>query len=809
MNKASNLVKFSDGPSDLRAPTQAGETTIDLSRLIKAMRRRRTAIILSVLFWSMLGLFYALTTPRYYDATAQVMLDSNISRTLQQVSSATDSSITDSAMESARLVIGSEEIVARVVDSLQLQNVPDFVDPPISMTSQILGYAIYYARMPMVWFRQFVEERTDLDMTGAAAGPDTATAAPTEEEIAAIRRVDVITALQNTVSIYRIGRSSAFGISYRSTNPELAAAIVNAIADVYVSDVLNANFDATERMTTWMQTRLNILEADARAAAREAENFRSENGLVNNNNSTMSQDTVSALNADLSAAISSAAQARARVTALETVVDQGIDALVANGIPAGLPEIDSEEFRNNQSKLTNLVISFNRVKRSGTASSASIASWEMRVRNAAEQLFSAIRLQLEQARGEAALRAARVDALRDSLQQAVVNDAQVGSATVELRALEDRATTLSALYQNFLTRFQQIEQQNSFPVSNVRILNMAQVPRFAAGPSAKKALALCIVIGLIMGLIIAAIRERKDRFLYTSEQVTDEVGISFLGYLPEVPLSQAMITWISKRYSGRPKLRAEPAAEHAFAKRPGGLERIDAPPSQSLEKPRSAFTETLRNIRLSSQIVGRRGKGRVIGVTSARPNEGKTYTSYNLATLIAAGGQSVMLIDADPHRCGLSRFFNIDAREGLLDVLSDERDWANVCKIVGETGVTILPGQVRAEFAYTQEMLASQAFSQLIREFTELYDVVLLDLAPMGAVSDVRAVIDDVDHLVLIAEWGKTSKQLLYKLVHADTRIADKILGVALNRVDFRRLQDYAGDGDKASYYYDYGSYYA
>ena len=803
MNKSAHLVRFADGAAELREPPRTGDATIDLTRVLKALRRRRTAILLSVLLWSMLGLFYALTTPRYYDATAQVMLDSNISRTLQQVSSATDVAITDSAMDSARLVINSEQIVARVVDTLNLQENPAFLSPPSSMTSQIIGSAIYYARMPMVWLRRQVEAVSDRDLTGEAP---TATR-PTDEQIAEMTRAAVITALQQQVVVYRIGRSSAFGISYRSTDPQLAAAIVNTFAEVYVSDVLNANFDATERMTTWMQSQLGVLEADARDAARAAETFRTQNGLVSNNNSTMSQDAVSALNADLSAAISAAAQARGRVIALEAVVERGVTALAEDGIPAGLPAIESADFQQIQAELTNLVNSLERVRRSSTASDDSLRSWEDRVLSAAERLFSAIRLQLEQARGEAALRGARVEALRESLDRAVGNDAELGGANVELRALEDRAATLSALYQNFLTRFQQIEQQKSFPISNVRILNLAQVPRFASGPSAKRALALCIIIGLIMGLIIAAIREYRDRFLYTAEQVNDEVGASFLGYLPEVGISEAMSKWMQGRYAGKPKRRPIPLTLEP--ERPGPSS-ILAPPSHALEKPRSPYAETLRNIRLSSQIVGIRGKGRVIGLTSARPNEGKSYTSYNFAASVAAAGShSVLLIDADPHRSGLTRAFNIDEGEGLLSVLSGEREWSDATKRVGDTNLFMLPSLVRSDFAHTHEILASQAFSQMISEVAEVFDFVILDLAPIGAVSDVHAVIDDVDQLIIVAEWGKTSKQLLHKLVNADRRIADKVLGVVLNRVDFRRLQHYTGDDDKASYLGDYDSYYA
>lgn len=793
------MLKFHDGPLELREDLTQNGQTLDLTRVMNALRRRRWTILGAVGVWCLLGLFYVLTTPRYYDASVQVMLDANIGRTLSQVTSTTDLTITDSTMESARLVIASDQIAGRVVDELDLQTNAAFMNPPISMTAQILGTIIGYARLPMVWLRAQSEQVTNLDLTGATAQ------APMDispELIAAQERALAIQALQSEIWVYRIGQSSAFAITYRSTDPHLAAAVVNAFAEVYVSDVLNANFEATERMTTWMQDRLNMLESDARAAARAAEAFRAENGLVNTNNTSMSQNAVSALNTDLTDAIANTARARARVSALEQVVDRGLGSLVSDGVPAGLPPIGDPEFQQIQNELTNLVTNLKRVRRVPDASPATIRSWEVRVQNAAERLFSAIKIQMEQARGEASLFEARANALRESLNDAVSNDVEAGRMQVDLRALEDRAATLTALYQNFLTKFQEIEQQKSFPVSNVRVLNAAQIPQFAAGPSAKTALALCIILGLITGLCLAAIREWRDRFLYSAEQATDEIGVRFLGYLPELPAAA-----VAQRSRMRAVIQDEltPSPDQTD----GCVEVLDTPPSYALKYPRSPFSETLRSIRLSSQIVGRGSKSVVLGICSSRPNEGKTLTAYNLATSIAAGGYSVMLIDADPHRSGLSRLFGPRRRTGLLEVLTGQMDWMQARKQVGETGVDLIPGQMPKEFLHPQELLSSSAFGQLIYDLREFYDFIIVDLAPMGAVSDVRAMIDDIDYVVMIAEWGKTRKLLLNKLIHSDPRVAEKVLGVVLNRVNLRRLRAYSDEGDSAAYSEDYREYYS
>ncbi|MBN9886277.1 Wzz/FepE/Etk N-terminal domain-containing protein [Salipiger abyssi] len=783
------MLRFDDGAGTLRE--ERNESTlphVDLSRLLAALKRRKKAIIFSVIFWAILGVGVAMTSPRYYVATAQVLLDSNISRTLQQVSTVGDLPTSNAAMESARLVLSSDPVATAVADRLELDQNPAFMNPPVALSSKIIGQVMAWVRWPISYLRNMIAPEPEV--------PDAEVVQPTPEQIAEMQRSAIVQALQRQVRVSRVGNSAVLGISYTAYDPNLAADVVNSFANVYVSDVLNANYEATERMTSWMLDRLTTLEQDAREAAQAAEAYRAENGLVATNNVTMSQNAVTALNSDLSQAIAAAARARAQVTALEAVVGRGAGALIANGVPSGLPPIDDPEFQRIQRQLAALADDLREAERIAGVDSALYRTNQLRAHNAARQLFNTIQVRLEQARGEEALAEARVSALRESLNAAMSNDARSGSAHVELRALEDRATTLAALHQSFLAKFQELDQQKSFPISNVRVLNLAQVPRFAAGPSVKMALLVCIVLGLMTGLVIAAIREWRDRFLYTAEQVGDEVGSQFLGYLPIVTRKPDILT---KNDSKKP----------AAANPETGAVPLDVtPPCYALEKPRSQFAETLRSIRLTISLAWRRERLQVIALSSARPHEGKTFIAYNLAATIAAGGSSVVLLDADPHRSGLSRYFGLRRGAGLLEVLEGSRHWRSVLRSVPGTGVDMLPVPAVRERPQVQEMLASQRFSELLAELRGSYDYIVLDLAPMGPVSDVRAVIDEIDGLVMLAEWGKTSKLLLRRLLHSDPRITQKTLGVALNKVNLKRLRNYASEGDSVSYLGDYGGYY-
>ena len=306
--------QFADGSGRLRdVSTPVEESSIDLSFILTVLRRRRGLIIVSVIVWIILGVVYTITTPKFYDASATILLDRNIDRAIQQVSNTGDMTMNNAAMESARLVITSDQVASKVAEELQLHEVPIFMNPPSSLLNEMLGTVIKSIRRPLGWLRLQFADNEELTTRPPAREP-------TPQEIEEMQINIVADALQRELRVYRVGQSSAFQLSYRSYSAELAALVVNGFANIYVSDTLNANFEATERMTEWMQGRLTQLETDARLAAQAAEQFRAENGLVSNRDSTISQEAVARLNADLSEAVGDAARARAQVAALQPVL---------------------------------------------------------------------------------------------------------------------------------------------------------------------------------------------------------------------------------------------------------------------------------------------------------------------------------------------------------------------------------------------------------------------------------------------------------------------------------------------------------
>jgi polysaccharide biosynthesis transport protein len=798
-------LRIADSPNTLApaAAEQPGDT-ISLGRLLAAAWRRRHSILVPTLVWFALGLAYLVTTPRTYVASSTLLLDADTNQVVERLTAMDSQALSESAIENARLVIQSDTLAAAVVDKLALAENESFLDPPRSLLSNIVGGAAGVLRAPLNLMRQAAPTG------GALEGGE------------AQLRDRVAQTLSSQIGVERIGRSGAISVYYTSHDPTIAAAVVNAYAEAYIADVLNANFESTERTTAWLQTRLSDLETAAASAAAEAETFRAKNGLVSTDGRFMSEESVSQLNLDLGQAIAEAARSRALVEGYTVVVASGIEGL-QSGTSIDIDATIDPALADLQATLADAIADRNRIIASYGKDHPQAARLSAEIGTAAERLFIGIQQRLQSATGELSVAEARVKALRDSLGIAMGDNAAAGAAQVELRALERRAETLSLLYQTFLTKFQEIDQQKDFPISDVRILSAADVPLSADSPRASRVMAAALVIGLFFGIALAAFREWGDRFLRTGDDVSLAAGVPFLGYLPETAparplrlgLRARLTSALRWRFWPAPSATVGPTDELAFAE-PDDLRR----------RSNSIYMETLQFIRLRMEILQtgdpmqplilRRGwdeteaspgPRRILGITSVRPGEGKSTVSLNLATTLAANGASVLLIDADMRRPGLTLHLGLTGGPSLVDVAKGRADWADAIVASDPPSLHILPCIRPEGEGHVADLLASKPIRAMLKEARQRYDYVLIDLAPLGPVVDARVIMRAISDVLMVAEWGVTPRAMLRKAVESDSILAERLVGVVLNRVDMTALDDYADRASVDAYLHDYGEY--
>jgi len=181
-------------------------------------------------------------------------------------------------------------------------------------------------------------------------------------------------------------------------------------------------------------------------------------------------------------------------------------------------------------------------------------------------------------------------------------------------------------------------------------------------------------------------------------------------------------------------------------------------------------------------------------ITSAGPREGKSTTVANLAVSMAQAGKSVLVIDADMRNPTQHKLFELDNRQGLSVALVQDQDYQQYIRETAVPGVMVLTGGPIPP--NPAELVGSKRMKRLIQEFSEQFDMVLIDTPPIIAVTDSAIIAQEVDGVILVLASGEVNKDYAQKAKELLDKVGAKILGAVLNKADMKTSEYY--------YYYNY-----
>jgi succinoglycan biosynthesis transport protein ExoP len=217
-----------------------------------------------------------------------------------------------------------------------------------------------------------------------------------------------------------------------------------------------------------------------------------------------------------------------------------------------------------------------------------------------------------------------------------------------------------------------------------------------------------------------------------------------------------------------------------------------------LDAPFSRFTEELRSVKAwigTAQL----GDGiKVIGVVSSVPKEGKTTIAANLATLIiASSGARTLIIDSDVHLRLLTARLAPEAREGLIEALADPSRLSMLVSKMPRSGLDVLPCALSTRLPNAAELLGSPEMEQLLAAARKAYDYIVIEIAPIMSVVDVKMIERFIDRFVFVVEWGQTKRSLVLDALSEAQIIRERLIGIVLNKADpfaLRSIEAYKGD---------------
>ena len=383
----------------------------------------------------------------------------------------------------------------------------------------------------------------------------------------------------------------------------------------------------------------------------------------------------------------------------------------------------------------------------------------------------------------------RADDIKKQFAVAISQSQTANQAQVDLRDLESTAQTYRALYDNFLQRYMESIQQQSFPITEARIITEASRPLVKSSPRSGLILALCALGGSIFSFGVARFIDASDRAFRTNQQVDAHLHVRCVSIIP----------LIRKRNAAQ----VPPPSSDSDLR---SVERHGSLFWEVIDSPFSRFSESIRAIKVDADLECGTKSGKVIGFTSTLPNEGKSTIAAAFAYSLAQSGARTILVDCDLRNPSLSRALTQTCKNGLQDMLTGHCVNYNEIARSDSTGLIFIPAATRARIPHSSGMLGSEAAKSLFQKLREDFDYVVVDLSPLAPVVDVRTTANFVDLFYFVIEWGRTKIDVVEHALGDAPGVYERIGGVILNKADVSILSRYGYyDYYKSKYYSQYG----
>jgi succinoglycan biosynthesis transport protein ExoP len=725
-----------------------------LASYIEIVRRQFPTMIAILSGCVILALLYLFTAAPQFTSTASMVIDTRKVQLFQQQSILGDIAVDSATVETQVEILKSENISLAVIRDLHLTEDPEFVGGGGGLVGALIG---------------------------AVAGLFSDSHPPSEFELTR----KALGLFEKNRTIKRLGLTYVMEIGFTSKDPAKAAKIANAIADAYIVDQLEAKYQATRRASVWLQDRIKELRTQASMAQKAVVDFKTANNIVDTGGRLMNEQQLAEVNSQLIMAHASTAEAKARLDRMNDIVKQEIpDASVADALKNDTIVKLRGQYVDLSSKESIWSAKYGR----DHLAAVNLRTQMFEIKKNIQDELKRIQ---ESYKSDYDIAVTREESIKTSLANVVSESQLTNQAQIQLRELDSNAQSYQAMYDNFLQRYMESVQQQSFPITEARVISAATTPLIKSYPKSLIILAAALLGGMMLSFGVAMAREMTDKVFRTTSQIETELGANCVAILPALGASAAPAALLAGRLGRRQEQTPQPDL----------LRYV-------VDNPLSRFAEAVRSLKVAVDLNSIVRENRVLAITSTLPNEGKSTLSTNLAQLMAHGGARVILVDADLRNPSLSRSLVPDAEAGLVDVVARRVALEDVLTIDPQTRLAILPAGLTSKLLHTNEVLASKAMHELVTQLKAKFDYVVLDMPPMAPVVDVRVTSSFVDSYVYVVEWGRTKIDVVRHNLRGAPEIADKLLGVVMNKADTRllaRYESYHGRYYYQKYYARYG----
>ncbi|HWP34409.1 MAG TPA: polysaccharide biosynthesis tyrosine autokinase [Thermodesulfobacteriota bacterium] len=581
----------------------------------------------------------------------------------------------------------------------------------------------------------------------------------------------LVRAFQARLRVQPVRGTRLVNVSFESHYPDLAARVPNALVEAFIAQSLDQKVEATRYASQFLARQMEETRGKLEASEERLAQFLQANGILFlGAEKTEGQDLVTKQLAVLSDAL---LRARAERIAKESLLTQAL-AGTHEALPAVLQSPLVARLRAEEARLEAEYRELGRTFKPDYPRmqrlAESLAEVRRQVADESRRVVEALDADYRVAvRTEQELEKA-VDAHRGLAQR-------LGAQMAEYNILRREVDANRELYLSLLTRLKETSVTASLLVSNISVVDRAEVPASPSRPRRSRSLVLAVLVGLAAGVGFAFFLEYLDTTIKDAREVETVLRVPAIGVVPS-----------RESVERRRTRRLRPAEEGA------------EPPPFALvahAEAASALAESFRGLRTSLLYSAPDHPPRTLLVTSLAAGDGKTSLATNLAIVLAQlGAGQVLLVDGDLRRPRLHELLEVPQAPGLSTFLTGHAELDAVIRPTGVPNLSVIPsGQVPLN---PTELMASARLRRALDALTARFAHVVFDSPPLFGVSDAMVLAPRLEGVILVLRHGRASREAAQRAVAYLAAVHARLLGVILNDVELQAAGTYGYYG----YYY-------
>jgi polysaccharide biosynthesis transport protein len=703
----------------------------------RIIKKRRWTVVATLGIISALTVIFTLKTTPLYQATSKVAIFPETPNVLgfKDLENGSPDFDSDATLETQAAILRSDALAMKVIEAMRLDQNSEFASSS--------------------------RPQAEDSLRASSMQPDPA------------KTASLLGAFRGDLQVQLIRNSRLVEVSYTHPDPRLATEIVNALVRTFTEENFKTKYEAVTQTSDWLSTELADLQMKVQTSEEKLVRYQKDHSILGVDEK---QNIVTAKLDELNRELTAAQTDRIQKESNYRLAVEGDPAAVSKASREGASGM-LERLREQEAQLNTQRAQVTTQFGTGYPKVAELDSQAKQVRIEIEA--EEVRMQ-QKTHDEYLAALQRENLLTTAFNQQKQEANQLNESSIEYSVLKRDADANRQLYQDLLQRLKEAGVSAGLRSSNIRVVDVARIPTSPIKPNVPRNIEFGLMLGLACGIGLAFTLESLDTSVRTIEEIKT---ISTLPTLGTIPLQ------VANDGSLRKRLKSVSAETN----------NSDLAALVTYSRPRSEAAEAFRSLRTSILLSSFGAPPKVLLVTSALPQEGKTTISANSALVLAQRGGRVLLIDADLRRPGIGKLFGFPARQGGLSTLLSGVDRIEdvMVRLTELPNLWILPsGPVPPD---PTELLGSTVMKDHLGRWRNEFDHIIIDTPPCLSVTDSVILSPEVDRLILVVRAKKTTKLALRQTCELLLQVNARVMGIVLNALTW----------DSAETYYYYGGRYS